>query len=75
MRTVVIGGGIMGAGIAFDACCAGFTVTIVETAEEHCASARERVEHYEHRARTRGKIGRAHVRTPVTRLSRMPSSA
>ena len=33
MRTVVIGGGIMGAGIAFDACCAGFTVTIVETAE------------------------------------------
>ena len=54
MRTVVIGGGIMGAGIAFDACCAGFTVTIVETAEEHCASARERVEHYEHRARTRG---------------------
>ena len=53
-NTVIIGGGIMGAGIAFEALVAGFPVTIVETLEAHCAPARERVEHYEQRARSRG---------------------
>ena len=53
-NTVIIGGGIMGAGIAFEALVAGFPVTIVETLEAHCAPARERVEHYEARARSRG---------------------
>lgn len=54
MNTVVIGGGIMGAGIAYESLVAGHTVTIVESREEFVASARERVEHYEHRARSRG---------------------
>ncbi|MFM7617409.1 MAG: 3-hydroxyacyl-CoA dehydrogenase family protein, partial [Actinomycetes bacterium] len=54
MRTVVIGGGIMGAGIAYEALVAGFAVTIVESREEFVAAARERVEHYEHRARAKG---------------------
>lgn len=54
MNTVVIGGGIMGAGIAYESLVAGHTVTIVESREEFVAPARERVEHYEHRARSRG---------------------
>ncbi|MEY3360451.1 MAG: hypothetical protein RL531_170 [Actinomycetota bacterium] len=54
MRTVVIGGGIMGAGIAYEALVAGFPVTIVESREEFVAPARERVEHYEARARAKG---------------------
>jgi len=53
-NTVIIGGGIMGAGIAFEALVAGFPVTIVETLEAHCEPARARVEHYEARARSRG---------------------
>lgn len=53
-NTVIIGGGIMGAGIAFEALAAGFPVTIVETLEAHCAPARARVEHYEARSRSRG---------------------
>lgn len=54
MRTVVIGGGIMGAGIAYEALVAGFPVTIVESREEFVDPARERVEHYERRARAKG---------------------
>lgn len=54
MNTVVIGGGIMGAGIAYESLVAGHTVTIVESREEFVAPARERVEHYEHRARSKG---------------------
>ena len=54
MRTVVIGGGIMGAGIAYEALVAGFAVTIVESRDEFVAAARERVEHYERRARAKG---------------------
>jgi 3-hydroxybutyryl-CoA dehydrogenase len=54
VRTVVIGGGIMGAGIAYEALVAGFPVTIVESREEFVAPARERVEHYEARARAKG---------------------
>jgi len=53
-NTVIIGGGIMGAGIAFEALAAGFPVTIVETLEAYCEPARGRVEHYEARARSRG---------------------
>ena len=53
-NTVIIGGGIMGAGIAFEALVAGFPVKIVETLEVHCEPARARVEHYETRARSRG---------------------
>ena len=53
-NTVIIGGGIMGAGIAFEALVAGFPATIVETLEAHCEPARARVEHYEARARSRG---------------------
>jgi 3-hydroxybutyryl-CoA dehydrogenase len=52
----VIGGGIMGAGIAFVARVAGFAVTIVESEERFVAGARERVEHYEARARKRDEV-------------------
>ncbi len=52
-RVTVIGGGIMGAGIAFVARVGGFPVTIVESDDRFVAGARERVEHYEVRARAR----------------------
>ena len=53
-RTVIVGGGIMGAGIAFEARVAGFPVTVVEPKEEFLEDARQRVEHYESRARGKG---------------------
>jgi 3-hydroxybutyryl-CoA dehydrogenase len=53
-RTVVVGGGIMGAGIAFEARVAGFPVTIVESKPEFLEAAEARVAHYESRARSKG---------------------
>lgn len=53
-RTAVVGGGIMGAGIAYEARVAGFPVTIVEAKPELLEAARERIEHYEQRARSKG---------------------
>lgn len=55
-RLTVIGGGIMGAGIAFVARASGLSVTVVESDERFVAPARERVEHYEGRARARGDL-------------------
>lgn len=57
MSVVVVGGGIMGSGIAFVARVAGFPVTIVESEERFVAGARDRVEHYERRAREREQLG------------------
>ncbi|MCZ7527888.1 MAG: 3-hydroxyacyl-CoA dehydrogenase family protein [Acidimicrobiia bacterium] len=51
---VVVGGGIMGAGIAFVARTAGCPVTVVEADPDALGAARDRVEHYERRARDRG---------------------
>lgn len=51
----VVGGGIMGAGIAFVARAAGCAVTIVESDDRFVTGARERVEHYEARARKLGE--------------------
>jgi 3-hydroxybutyryl-CoA dehydrogenase len=53
-RTVVVGGGIMGAGIAYEALVAGFPVTIVEAQPEFLEAAEQRVAHYEKRARGKG---------------------
>ena len=53
-RTVVVGGGIMGAGIAYEARVAGFPVTIVESEPELLEAAEARVAHYESRARSKG---------------------
>jgi 3-hydroxybutyryl-CoA dehydrogenase len=53
-RAVVVGGGIMGAGIAFEARVAGFPVTIVESKPEFLEAAEGRVAHYESRARSKG---------------------
>jgi 3-hydroxybutyryl-CoA dehydrogenase len=53
-RTVVVGGGIMGAGIAYEARVAGFPVTIVESKPELLEAASGRVGHYESRARAKG---------------------
>jgi 3-hydroxybutyryl-CoA dehydrogenase len=53
-RTVVVGGGIMGAGIAYEARVAGFSVTIVESKPEFLEAAEARVAHYESRARSKG---------------------
>jgi 3-hydroxybutyryl-CoA dehydrogenase len=53
-RTVIIGGGIMGAGIAYEARVAGFPVTIVESKPEFLEAAEARVAHYESRARSKG---------------------
>ncbi|HEY3725131.1 MAG TPA: 3-hydroxyacyl-CoA dehydrogenase family protein [Acidimicrobiia bacterium] len=53
-RTVVVGGGIMGAGIAYEARVAGFPVTIVESKPEFLEAAESRVAHYESRARSKG---------------------
>jgi len=54
VRTVVVGGGIMGAGIAYEARVAGFPVTIVEATPELCEAGAQRVAHYEERARAKG---------------------
>ncbi len=54
IRTVVVGGGIMGAGIAYEARVAGFPVTIVEAKAELLEAAQARVDHYEQRARAKG---------------------
>ena len=53
-RTVVVGGGIMGAGIAYEARVAGFPVTVVESEPELLEAAEARVAHYESRARSKG---------------------
>jgi 3-hydroxybutyryl-CoA dehydrogenase len=53
-RTVVVGGGIMGAGIAYEALVAGFPVTVVEAKPELLEAAGQRVAHYEQRARGKG---------------------
>ena len=53
-KTVVVGGGIMGAGIAYEARVAGFPVTVVESKPEFLEAAQGRVEHYEQRARGKG---------------------
>jgi 3-hydroxybutyryl-CoA dehydrogenase len=53
-RTVVVGGGIMGAGIAYEARVAGFPGTLVEAKAEFLEAAGERVAHYESRARSKG---------------------
>jgi 3-hydroxybutyryl-CoA dehydrogenase len=53
-KTVVVGGGIMGAGIAYEARVAGFPVTVVESKPELLEAAQARVEHYESRARSKG---------------------
>lgn len=53
-RTVVVGGGIMGAGIAYEALVAGFPVTVVEAKPELLEAAGRRVAHYEQRARGKG---------------------
>lgn len=53
-KTVVVGGGIMGAGIAYEARVAGFGVTVVESKPELLEAAQGRVEHYEQRARSKG---------------------
>jgi 3-hydroxybutyryl-CoA dehydrogenase len=53
-HTVVVGGGIMGAGIAYEARVAGYPVTIVEAKPELLEAAEQRVAHYESRARAKG---------------------
>jgi 3-hydroxybutyryl-CoA dehydrogenase len=53
-RVTVIGGGIMGAGIAFVARAAGCATTVVEPEEAWLAGARDRIDHYEAQARKRG---------------------
>jgi 3-hydroxybutyryl-CoA dehydrogenase len=53
-RTVVVGGGIMGAGIAYEALVAGFPVTVVEAKPDLLPAAEQRVAHYEARARGKG---------------------
>ncbi len=53
-KTVVVGGGIMGAGITYEARVAGFPVTLVESKPEFLEAAQGRVEHYEQRARSKG---------------------
>lgn len=59
MRVVVVGGGIMGSGIAHVAATAGFDVTIVESDERFVAPAVERVARYAERARAQSPDGPA----------------
>ncbi len=67
----VIGGGIMGAGIASVARVAGCSVAIVESDERFVAGARERVESYEAKARQRnpdlGELGTFDITTDLTK--------
>ncbi len=77
-RTVVVGGGIMGAGIAFEARVAGFPVTIVESKPEFLEAAEARVGNYESPARSGGATASSRPPTRSTWLrtaSRRWSSA
>lgn len=53
-HVTVIGGGIMGAGIAHVARAVGYSISVVEADARFVDAARERVEHYAERARRRG---------------------
>lgn len=68
-QVVVVGGGIMGAGIAYEARVAGFPVTLVEARPELLEAAQERVAHYEERARAKGAaldgFGTLHLSTDL----------
>jgi 3-hydroxybutyryl-CoA dehydrogenase len=56
MRLSVIGGGLMGSGIAEVSARAGLDVTVVESDDEHAAGARERIEHSLDRGLRSGKF-------------------
>jgi 3-hydroxybutyryl-CoA dehydrogenase len=58
-RIAVIGGGLMGAGIAEVAARAGLDTVVVESSEEAAKSASQRLERSLHRAAERGKIASA----------------
>jgi 3-hydroxybutyryl-CoA dehydrogenase len=65
----VVGGGIMGAGIAEVAARAGNVVTVVETTEPAAAAARQRVESSLRRAVTAGRLAEDQAQDTLGRLS------
>lgn len=73
MNVVVIGGGIMGSGIAHVARVAGFDVTVVETDDRFVGAARERLVRYEERALDPG--GDAPVLGPVSVVTDLSGAA
>jgi 3-hydroxybutyryl-CoA dehydrogenase len=67
-RVAVIGGGLMGSGIAESVAVAGFDVVVREVDDRALASLRERLETSLHRATERGKLDAAAAQRTVERI-------
>jgi 3-hydroxybutyryl-CoA dehydrogenase len=68
MRVSVVGGGLMGSGIAEVCARAGIDVTVVEANDSSAAAARERIEHSLDRAVRAGKLEEDHRGRVIGRL-------
>jgi len=69
MRASVIGGGLMGSGIAEVCARAGLDVTVVESDEQRVAAARERIERSLERGRRAGKLDDAEAAAAAGRIA------
>ncbi len=67
-RVAVLGGGLMGSGIAESVAVAGFDVVVREVDDRALASLRERLEISLHRAIERGKLGSSAARQTLERI-------
>jgi 3-hydroxybutyryl-CoA dehydrogenase len=75
MRVSVVGGGLMGSGIAEVCARAGIDVTVVEANDAAAAGARERIEHSLGRAVRAGKLEEDHRERVIGRLAYTASMA
>ena len=69
MRVSVIGGGLMGSGIAEVCALAGLDVTVVEADDDRAAAARDRIEHSMNRALRAGKLAEDERGQAIERLA------
>ena len=69
MRVSVIGGGLMGSGIAEVCARAGLDVTVVEADDDRAAAARDRIEHSMNRALRAGKLAEDERGQAIERLA------
>ena len=74
-KTVVIGGGVAGCSVAYHLAKFGWKDTILLERDQLTSGTTWHAAGLVGQLGATAKIGRAHVRTPVTEKSRMPSSA